>query len=102
VAFHLPSQCRQAEVDAGRRPGTTSDESAELKREARERRAAPGQRDLAECFGFLRGRARPATALIVQYIDSVVGNRDRDGLRWGVEPICAQLTELGAKISSSS
>ena len=28
--------CRQAEVDAGRRPGTTSDESAELKRVKRE------------------------------------------------------------------
>ena len=40
--------------------------------------------------------------MIVQYIDSVVGNRDGDGLRWGVEPICAQLTELGAKISPSS
>jgi putative transposase len=40
--------------------------------------------------------------LIVQYIDSVVGQRDGDGLRWGVEPICAQLTELGAKISPST
>lgn len=28
--------CRQAQVDAGRRPGTTSDESAELKRVKRE------------------------------------------------------------------
>ncbi len=28
--------CRQAEVDDGRRPGTTSDESAELKRVKRE------------------------------------------------------------------
>jgi len=28
--------CRRAEVDAGRRPGTTSDESAELKRLKRE------------------------------------------------------------------
>ena len=40
--------------------------------------------------------------MIVQYIDSVVGQRDGDGLRWGVEPICAQLTELGAKISPST
>ena len=38
----------------------------------------------------------------MQYIDSVVGQRDGDGLRWGVEPICAQLTELGAKISPST
>ena len=28
--------CRQAEIDAGRRPGTTTDESAELKRLRRE------------------------------------------------------------------
>jgi len=30
------SWCRRAEIDAGRRPGTTSDESAELKRIKRE------------------------------------------------------------------
>ena len=40
--------------------------------------------------------------MIVQYIDSVVGNRDGDGLRWGVEPICVQLTQLGAKIFPST
>ena len=40
--------------------------------------------------------------MIVQYIDSVAGSRDGDGLRWGVEPICVQLTELGAKISPST
>ena len=34
--------------------------------------------------------------MIVGYVDSVVGNRDGDGLGWGVEPICVQLTELGA------
>ena len=39
--------------------------------------------------------------MIVKYIDSVAGNRDGDGLRW-VEPICVQLTELGAKISPST
>ena len=40
--------------------------------------------------------------MIVQYIDSVVGNREEGGPRWGVEPICAQLTGLGEKISSST
>jgi putative transposase len=40
--------------------------------------------------------------LIVQYIDSVAGNRDGDGLRWGVESICAQLTGLGARIAPST
>ena len=28
--------------------------------------------------------------------------RDGDGLRWGVESICAQLTELGAKIAPAT
>ena len=40
--------------------------------------------------------------LIVQYIDLVAGNRDGDGLRWGVESICVQLTELGCKIAPST
>ena len=40
--------------------------------------------------------------MIVTYIDSVAGNRDEDGLRWGVESICAQLTELGAKIAPAT
>ena len=40
--------------------------------------------------------------MIVQYIDSVAGNRDGDGLRWGVESICAQLTKLGAPIAPST
>jgi len=40
--------------------------------------------------------------LIVQYIDSVAGRRDKGGLRWGVESICDQLTELGAKIAPAT
>jgi len=40
--------------------------------------------------------------LIVQYIDSVAGSRDSGGLRWGVESICDQLTELGAKIAPAT
>ena len=39
---------------------------------------------------------------MVAYIDSVAGTRDGDGLRWGVESICAQLTELGAKIAPAT
>lgn len=61
--------CRQVEVDAGKRSGVTTEETAEL---------------------------------IVSYIDSVAGNRDGDDLRWGVESICVQLTELGAKIAPST
>lgn len=62
--------CRQDEVDAGRRPGVMSEESAE--------------RDLEGGLALLRGRARPATALIVAFIDQHVDERDGEGLRWGV------------------
>ena len=68
---------RQAQVDAGSRPGTTTEESAELKRLKRERRRiAKGQRDFEDSVGFLRGRARPATALIVRFIADHQGHRD--------------------------
>jgi IS30 family transposase len=40
--------------------------------------------------------------LIVGYIDSVAGRREEGGRRWGVESICAQLTELGAKIAPAT
>jgi putative transposase len=40
--------------------------------------------------------------LIVSYIDSVAGHRHEGGLRWGVESICDQLTELGAKIAPAT
>ena len=36
------------------------------------------------------------------YIDEHVGVRDGDGLRWGVESICDQLTELGCKIAPAT
>ena len=45
--------------------------------------------------------------MIVRYIDEHVGSReqggpDGDGLGWGVESICAALTELGAKIAPAT
>ena len=39
--------------------------------------------------------------MIVRYIDEHVDHRT-EGLRWGVESICTQLTELGAKIAPST
>ncbi|WP_083148359.1 IS3 family transposase, partial [Mycobacterium intermedium] len=46
---------------------------------------------------------RPASTLITQFIADHQGHRDGpDGLRWGVEPICAQLTELGVPIAPST
>src|SRR5258707_10406686 len=95
---------RQAQVDAGARPGTTTEESAELKRLKREnaelRRA---NAILKDGVGFFRGRARPATALITRFIADHQGRRDGpDGLRWGVESICTQLSELGVPIAPST
>lgn len=46
---------------------------------------------------------RPATALITRFIADHQGHYDGpDGLRWGVESICTQLTELGAPIAPST
>jgi putative transposase len=38
----------------------------------------------------------------VEFIGAHVGHRDSDGLRWGVESICAVLTEHGLKIAPST
>ena len=37
----------------------------------------------------------------MEFIDTHVGERP-EGLRWGVETICGQLTELGAKIAPAT
>ena len=94
---------RQVQVDAGARPGTTTEESAELKRLRRENAELRRASDFEDIVGFLRGRARPATALITRFIADHQGHHDGpDGLRWGVESICRQLTELGVPIAPST
>jgi putative transposase len=46
---------------------------------------------------------RPATALITRFIADHQRHHDGpDGLRWGVESICTQLTELGVPIAPST
>ncbi|WP_240675158.1 IS3 family transposase [Cellulomonas endophytica] len=75
----------QAEVDAGDRPGTTTSDAqrlAELERENRELRRSNAI--LRSASGFLRGGARPPTAVIIEYIDA---HKDQ----FGVEPICTDL-----------
>src|SRR2546429_3991165 len=77
---------RQAERDAGKRPGLTTEERERLKAaRARELRAAPGQRDSQEGVGVFRaGGARPPSEVMVGFIDA---HRNV----YGVEPICAVL-----------
>ena len=70
---------RQAEIDAGSRPGVSTEESAELKRLKREN--AELKRYSADGVGFLRVELDPATSLIVRFISEHQGRRDRDGLR---------------------
>src|SRR5690606_31566717 len=52
------------------------------------------ERDPVGGVEFLRAGARPATAVVVQFIDD---HRDR----FGVEPICRVLTQHGVKIAPS-
>ncbi|MEZ5273076.1 MAG: IS3 family transposase [Ilumatobacteraceae bacterium] len=76
---------RQAEIDAGVKPGVTSVEAErvrQLEQENRELRRA--NEILRRASGFLRGGARPPIEVIVEFIDA---NRDE----LGVEPICKAL-----------
>ncbi|MFI9082101.1 IS3 family transposase [Streptomyces sioyaensis] len=93
----LRNWLKQHEIDAGTRPGTTTEESAQLKalkKENAELKRANGI--LKAAAKFLRGRARPATHTLVTFIDE---HRDRFG---GVEPICRTLTEHDCKIAPST
>ncbi|QIS08824.1 IS3 family transposase [Nocardia arthritidis] len=40
--------------------------------------------------------------MIIRFITEHQGRRDADGLRWGIESICAGLTELGVKVAPST
>lgn len=95
--------CRQAEVDAGRRPGTMSDESVELKRLKREN--AELKRANAILRSVLRLSSRPnSTGHCVDRAVHRLGRRQprRGRSAMGVESICAQLTELDARIAPST
>ncbi|MCG7582393.1 IS3 family transposase [Mycolicibacterium sp. OfavD-34-C] len=95
---------RQAQVDAGARPGTTTEESAELKKPRRENAELKrANAILKTASGFLRGRAGPATPLICRFIAEHQGRREGpDGLRWGVQSICSELVGLGVQIAPST
>ena len=92
---------KRAEAGAGRAPGVTSEEAAELKRLRRENAELRRANEILKSgVVFLRGRARRPHQ-VVAFIDA---HRDRTtgGLRWGVEPVChvleiAPSTYYGAK-----
>ncbi|MCW4352593.1 IS3 family transposase [Hoyosella sp. YIM 151337] len=86
---------KQADIDAGRRPGVTTSDAARIKElEAENRELKRANEILLAASSFFRAGARPATALVVQFIDD---HRHR----FGVEPICRVLTEHGVKIAPS-
>ncbi|MET8566282.1 IS3 family transposase [Streptomyces flaveolus] len=88
---------RQDQVDAGARPGVTTEESAELKRLKKENAELKRANEILKAAAFfLRGRARPATHTLVAFID------EHKGRFGGVEPICRVLTAHDCKIAPST
>ncbi|MFD7283621.1 IS3 family transposase [Streptomyces sp. NPDC059862] len=93
----LRNWVKQHEIDAGTRPGTTTEESAQLKALKKENAELKRANEILKAAAkFLRGRARPATHTLVAFIDE---HRDRFG---GVEPICRTLTAHDCKIALST
>ncbi|MFD8514385.1 IS3 family transposase [Streptomyces antimycoticus] len=93
----LRNWVKQHEIDAGTRPGTTTEESAQMKALKKENAELKRANEILKAAAkFLRGRARPATHTLVAFIDE---HRDRFG---GVEPICRTLTEHDCKIAPST
>ncbi|MFJ6777113.1 IS3 family transposase [Kitasatospora sp. NPDC091257] len=93
----LRNWVRRDQVDSGQRPGTTTEESAQIKAMKKEIAELKRANEILKAAAkFLRGRARPATPALVAFIDE---HRGRFG---GVEPICRVLTEHGCSIAPST
>ncbi|MFI6448532.1 IS3 family transposase [Kitasatospora sp. NPDC050543] len=93
----LRNWVRRDQVDSGQRPGTTTEESAQLKVMKKEIAELKRANEILKAAAkFLRGRARPATPALVAFIDE---HRGRFG---GVEPICRVLTEHDCSIAPST
>ncbi|WP_329611629.1 IS3 family transposase [Kitasatospora herbaricolor] len=93
----LRNWVRRDQVDSGQRPGTTTEESAQIKAMKKEIAELKRANEILKAAAsFFRGRARPATPALVAFID---GHRGRFG---GVEPICRVLSEHGCSIAPST
>ncbi|MFE2039176.1 IS3 family transposase [Streptomyces scopuliridis] len=93
----LRNWLKQHEIDAGTRPGTTTEESAQLKALKKENAELKRANEILKAAAsFFRGRARPATHTLVAFID------EHKGRFGGVEPICTTLTEHHCKIAPST
>ncbi|WP_258557983.1 IS3 family transposase [Rhodococcus sp. AG1013] len=87
---------RRDQVDAGKRPGVTSEMAEELRKLRAENRELKRANDiLKSASNFLRGGARPPQSVIVDYIDE-------HKQEYGIEPICRVLTAHGCKIAPST
>ncbi|WP_231988056.1 IS3 family transposase [Nakamurella panacisegetis] len=87
---------RRAEVDAGKRPGVSSEAAEELRKlRAENRELKRANEILKSASNFFRGGARPPTEVIISYID-------QHKAEYGVGTICRVLTEHGCKIASST
>jgi transposase-like protein len=93
---------RQAEVDAGRRPGVTTDKSDILRQQNRQRAEQNRTESILEAAAVYFDRQRNGSSLVVEFIRTHRGHRDRGGLRWGVEPMCSALTAYGLPIAPAT
>ena len=82
----LRGWAKQAQVDRGMRPGTSTADAARIRALERENAELRRVNDLAHGERFFRGRARPPVALVVAFIEAF---REE----FGVGPACRALRQ---------
>ncbi|MEU2961207.1 IS3 family transposase [Streptomyces albidoflavus] len=94
----LRNWVKRDEIDSGQRPGTTTEESAQIKAMKKEIAELKRANDILKAAAsfFAAELDRPHTHTLVAFIDE---HRARFG---GVEPICRVLTEHDCKIAPST
>ena len=92
---------RRNQVDVGERPGVTTEAAEEFKRLKRENAELRRANEILEAASALFAAELDRPHLLVTFIEQHTDRRE-SGLRWGVESICAVLTQHGVKIAPSS